>query len=132
VYFVVVDTSALLAVLFQEADADFYAEKLASGDRKLITPFNALEAEIVLEARKGSEGRRELDLLFYHSMIDIVPFDRAMSSLGAEAWRRFGKGNHPAGLNLGDCCAYALSVYTHEPLLFKGEDFAKTDVQAAG
>ena len=128
----IVDTSALLAVLFQEEDAEYYAEKLASGERKLITPFNALEAEIVLEARKGSEGRRELDLLFYHSMIDITPFDRAMTSLAAEAWRRFGKGNHPAGLNLGDCCAYALSVYTQEPLLFKGDDFAKTDVQAAG
>jgi ribonuclease VapC len=128
----VVDTSALLAVLFQEEDGDFYAEKLAITERKLIAPFNALEAEIVLEARKGDEGRRELDLLFYHSMIDIVPFDRAMTSLAAEAWRQFGKGHHPAGLNLGDCCAYALSVYTREPLLFKGDDFDQTDVKAVG
>jgi ribonuclease VapC len=124
----VIDTSALLAILFQEEDADFFSKKLAGDERKIMTPINALEADIVVESRKGEEGRRELDLLFYNGMIDVLPFDTAMRTLAAEAWRRFGRGNHKAALNLGDCCAYALSVYTGKPLLYKKDDFGKTDV----
>lgn len=126
----VVDTSALLAVLFQEEDAEVYAKHLSSGERKLITPFNALEADIVLEARKGGDGKRELDLLLHTCGTEVVPFDHAMRVLAFEAWKKYGKGRHAAGLNLGDCCSYALAVYTGEALLYKGEDFSKTDAAA--
>jgi ribonuclease VapC len=124
----VVDTSALLSVLFQEEDAEYFEEKLAFSEEKYISPFNALEADIVIEARKGSAGRRELELLFYRSQIDVLPFNNALRVLASEAWRRFGKSRHPAGLNLGDCCAYALSRHLCEPLLCKGEDFTQTDI----
>jgi ribonuclease VapC len=123
----VVDTSALLAVLFQEEDAEYFAERFASGERKIMTPFNALEADIVVESRKGGDGKRELDLLMYKSAVEVVPFDHAMRVLAAEAWKKYGKSRHSAGLNLGDCCAYALSMYTREPLLYKGGDFGRTD-----
>lgn len=125
----VVDTSALLSVLFQEEDAEYFEEKLALSEEKYISPFNALEADIVVEARKGSAGRRELELLFYRTQIDVLPFNNAMRVLASEAWCRFGKSRHPASLNLGDCCAYALSRHLNEPLLCKGEDFTRTDVR---
>ncbi|MFP4268520.1 MAG: type II toxin-antitoxin system VapC family toxin [Spirochaetaceae bacterium] len=125
----VIDTSALLAVLFQEGEADAIARLLASDERKIMTPFNALEADIVVEARKGPAGQRELELLLHASGIEILPFTGDMRILAAEAWRCYGKGRHAAGLNIGDCCAYAVSSFFSEPLLFKGEDFSKTDVK---
>jgi ribonuclease VapC len=73
-------------------------------------------------------GGRELDLLLHRARIDVVPFTPEQADLARDAWRRWGKGRHPAGLNFGDCFAYALSRSSGEPLLFKGEDFGKTDV----
>lgn len=127
-FFIVVDTSAILAVLFQEEDAEYFEKKLALSEEKCISPFNALEADIVIEARKGGAGRRELELLFFRSRIDVLPFNNAMRVLASEAWRRFGKSRHPASLNLGDCCAYALARHLNEPLLCKGDDFKQTDI----
>lgn len=83
---------------------------------------------MVVETRLGDRAGRELDLFVHEAGIDIVPVDREQAKIARRAWRRFGKGQHPARLNLGDCFAYALAKTTGEPLLFKGADFAKTDV----
>lgn len=83
---------------------------------------------IVIEAKKGEAGSRELDLLLHRSKIDIVPFDGDQAEVARTAWRKFGKGNHPAGLNFGDCFAYALARTSGERLLFKGQDFIQTDL----
>jgi ribonuclease VapC len=124
----VVDTSAVLAVLFAEEDRELYIKALAGKDRKFMTPLNALEADIVVQARKGEEGHNILERFFYNTEIDVLPFDQTMRKLAFEAWLKFGKGRNPASLNMGDCCAYALSVYLKEPLLYKGNDFSRTDV----
>jgi ribonuclease VapC len=125
---VIIDTSALLSVLFAEDDADYFMHQLATDENKYMTPFNALEADIVVGARKGPDGQRELELLLHHSGIEILPFSNDMRALAAEAWRRYGNGRHPAALNIGDCCAYALAVFLNDTLLYKGGDFARTDV----
>lgn len=91
--------------------------------------FNALESAVVIEARKGEAGGRELDLLLHRARIEIISLNGDPVELALTAWRKYGKGNHPAGLNIGDCCAYALAKYTGEPLLFKGKDFSQTDIQ---
>ncbi len=127
----VIDTSALLAVLFGEPEAETFAHAIASDPKKLISAFSALEAGIVVEAKKGEPGGRELDLLLHRAGIDIVAMDARQYELARAAWRDYGKGRHPAGLNIGDCCSYALSVCSGEPLLFKGDDFTKTDIQPA-
>lgn len=124
----VVDTSALLAVLFAEEDRDLYIKALAGKERKFMTPINALEADIVVQARKGEKGHDILERFFYNTAIDVIPFDQTMRQLAFEAWLKFGKGRNPASLNMGDCCAYALSAYLKEPLLYKGNDFSRTDV----
>jgi ribonuclease VapC len=90
-----------------------------------------LETGIVIEAKKGEAGGRELDLLVHRAHIEVVGMNADQVELARSAWRRFGKGNHPAGLNIGDCCAYALAKYSGEPLLFKGRDFSQTDIPSA-
>ena len=124
----VVDTSAVSAILFGEAEGPVFMQALAGPGRKLMSAFTRLEVSIVVEARKGDAGARALDELLTASGIDTVPFDRGQAELALDAWRRYGKGRHPAGLNLGDCAAYALARFIGEPLLYKGEDFEKTDV----
>jgi len=93
-----------------------------------MSAVTALETAIVIEARKGPPGGRELDLLLHKAQITIVPLQADHGEAGRVAWRSFGKGNHPAGLNFCDCCAYALSRISGEPLLVKGRDFAQTNV----
>jgi ribonuclease VapC len=90
-----------------------------------------LETGIVVEAKKGEAGGRELDLLLHRAQIEIVSMNADQAELARTAWRIYGKGNHPAGLNIGDCCAYALAKYSGEPLLYKGNDFSQTDIQPA-
>ena len=96
-----------------------------------MSAANYLEAAIVLESRRTITVGFELDLVLERTPIDLVPVTVAQAEAARRAWRRFGKGNHPAGLNFGDCFAYALAESTGEPLLFKGRDFALTDVDAA-
>jgi ribonuclease VapC len=127
----VIDTSALIAILFGEPEALSLARAVADESRKLISAFNALETGIVIEARKGEAGGRELDLLLHRAQIEIVAMNADQAELARTAWRKYGKGNHPAGLNIGDCCAYALAKYSGEPLLFKGNDFSQTDIRPA-
>ena len=127
----VIDTSALIAILFGEPEALSFTRAVADDPRKLISAFNALETGIVVEARKGEAGGRELDLLLHRAQIEIVAMNADQAELARTAWRQYGKGNHPASLNIGDCCAYALAKYSGEPLLFKGNDFSQIDIRAA-
>ncbi len=124
----VVDTSAISAILFGEAEGQSFLEALSGPERVFMSAFTRLEASIVVEARKGDAGAHALAELMATSGIDILPFDAGQAELALDAWRRYGKGRHPAGLNLGDCSSYALARFIGEPLLYKGEDFAKTDV----
>ena len=127
----VIDTSALIAILFGEPEALSFTRAIADESRKLISAFNALETGIGIEAKKGESGGRELDLLLHRAQIEIVAMNADQTELARAVWRKYGKGNHPAGLNIGDCCAYALAKYSGEPLLFKGNDFSQTDIRAA-
>jgi ribonuclease VapC len=104
---------------------------IASVGTRLVSAGNALEAGIVIEARLGEVGGRDLDLYLHKLDIEVVAFTPRQVNLARKAYRRFGKGRHPAGLNFGDCMAYALARDTGEPLLFKGNDFTRTDVIAA-
>jgi len=127
----VIDTSALIAILFGEPEALSFTRAVADESRKLISAFNDLETGIVVEARKGEAGGRELDLLLHRAQIEIVAMTADQAELARTAWRKYGRGNHPAGLNIGDCCAYALAKYSGESLLFKGNDFSQTDIRSA-
>jgi len=126
----VIDTSALLAILLEEAEADDFAQAIAGDPKRLVSALTLLEAAVVIHARKGPSGGRELDLLLHTASATIVSFDAEQAALARAAYETFGKGHHPAALNLGDCCSYALSRWSGEPLLFKGNDFSKTDVVA--
>jgi ribonuclease VapC len=127
---VVLDTSALLAILLSESDAPRFEHAIAGATPRLLSAANALEAAIVVEARFGAAGGRELDLLLHAADVDVVPVTREHFEIARDAFRRYGRGRHRAGLNYGDLFAYALSKSSGEPLLFKGEDFARTDVLA--
>jgi len=126
----VIDSSALLAILLGEPEADRFARLVALDPRRLASAVSALETAIVIYARKGPAGVRELDLIIQAGGVTIVSLD-AEQVLGARAaHEKYGKGHHPAALNLGDCCTYALAHSSGQPLLFKGDDFARTDVAA--
>ena len=127
----VLDTSALMAILLGEPGAKALSEAIARDPKRLVSAFSTLETAIVIEAKRGEAGSRELDLLIHKAKIEIVPLNAEQSELARKAWRLYGKGHHPAGLNIGDCCSYALSKYSGEALLFKGDDFTRTDVTPA-
>ena len=127
----IVDTSALLAILFGEPDAARYEEAIASAVPRRMSAVALLEAAMVVEGRGGAQAGQELDALVEKAAIELVPVTPEQTDVARRAWRRFGKGNHPAALNFGDCFAYALASTTGEPLLFKGEDFSQTDIDAA-
>ena len=124
----VLDTSALLVLLLDEPEADAYRAVLEDDETRLVSAATLLETSIVIEARKGEAGGRELDLLVHKAGIDVVPVDAEQVAEARRAYRRFGRGRHAAGLNYGDVFAYALARTSGEPLLFKGDDFSKTDV----
>ena len=126
----VIDSSAIIAVLLNEANAADIARAIEAGSQRLLSAANLLEASIVIESRKGEAGGRELDLLIYRAAIEIVAVDQDQAELARIAWRRFGKGRHPAGLNYGDCFADALARTRQLPLLFQGDDFPRTDIDA--
>ncbi len=127
----ILDTSALLAILFEEPDAEDYRRAIAGAERCLMSVANFFETSMVLEARTGIAGGHELDLFIEEVPILLVAVTPEHAQAARRAWRLFGKGNHPAALNFGDCFSYALAKETREPLLFKGNDFALTDVKAA-
>ena len=127
----IIDTSAILAVLFGETDARRFEQAIASAWPRRMSAAGLLEAAIVVESRGGMAAGHELDRLLARAEIELVPVTREHADAARRAWRRFGKGNHPAGLNFGDCFSYALAELTGEPLLFKGGDFPLTDVHSA-
>ncbi len=127
----VIDTSALVAILFDEPDAHRFRSALERASRRRISAASLLETAIVIEARYGEAGGREFDLLVHKAALEVVPVDAEQAEVARHAWREFGKGHHAAGLNYGDCFAYALAIVSDEPLLFKGTDFARTDVTPA-
>jgi ribonuclease VapC len=122
------DTSAVLAILLDEVERTEFVSLLEQAARRLISAMSVLETAMVLEGRKGAEAGAALDLFLQRASIETVAFDQEQLMMARTAFRRFGKGRHSAGLNFGDCAAYALAQWSGEPLLFKGADFAATDV----
>jgi ribonuclease VapC len=127
----VIDTSAIVAIALNEPEAPDFEWRIANDPIRLISAATILEAAMVIETRFGEAGGSELDLWLHKAGFEVVAVDTDHADLARRAWRRFGKGRHPAGLNFGDCFAYALATLTQEPLLFKGDDFTKTGIQAA-
>ena len=126
----IVDSSALAAVLFGESDSARYLEALASPCRKFMSSVSRLEISIAVEARKGLAGTAALSELFAVAEIEELPFDSSLAEVAFDAWRRWGKGRSSAALNMGDFVSYALSKVLHQPLLYKGNDFSQTDVSS--
>jgi ribonuclease VapC len=127
----IVDSSAVLAILFNESDAETYARALTQADSCRMSAVNFVEAAIVVEAQTKESGSRQFDAFFRRAAIAIEAVTEEQAHLAWQAYTDFGKGRHPAGLNFGDCFAYALAKVTGVPLLFKGEDFKKTDITSA-
>ncbi len=127
----IVDSSAVLAILFGEPDARRHAAAIMTAYPCRMSVANVLEASIALERRGGEAAADDLDTLMERAEIEMVPVTVEHLGAARRAWRRFGKGNHPAALNFGDCFAYALARTTGEPLLFKGNDFVQTDIEPA-
>lgn len=124
----VVDTSALAAILFGEPSRGWLLDHLAEAELREIAAPTVVELGIVVEARLGSRGAVLADHLLGDADIEVVPFTASTAAEALAGWRRFGKGRHPAGLNLGDCFTYALAVETGSTILCTGEDFAATDL----
>ena len=128
----VIDTSAIVAIALNEDDAADIERLIADDPIRLISAATVLEATMAIETRLGDAGGRELDLWLVKIGAEIVAVDATQADAARRAWRRYGRGRHAASLNYGDCFSYALAVTRSEPLLFKGEDFAKTDVSRSG
>lgn len=124
----IIDTSVLIAILINEPETEQLIAALEKEETRLISAVSMVEASIVILNRKGEAGLRELDNLVSEAGINIVPVDQEQSMLARTAYIQFGKGRHPAKLNFGDCFSYALAVAQQQALLFKGDDFNKTDV----
>jgi len=127
---IVVDTSAIIAITLHETDADRFLTAVSTADEACIAAPNALELEIVLRSKTGPDGpsaRRVLQDL----AIETIPFSLEHLAEAIDAFGTFGRGRHPAQLNFGDCFAYALAKTLNAPLLFKGDDFARTDIPSA-
>ncbi|MCB8839633.1 type II toxin-antitoxin system VapC family toxin [Aurantimonas sp. VKM B-3413] len=127
----VVDTSALLAILQREPEREGFLAAMAMASRRLISTASAVETSMVVLSRSGEEGLRILDGLFGGLQIEKIPVTEDQVAMAVDAFRRFGKGRHAAALNFGDCFSYALAKATGEPLLFKGDDFSRTDLLPA-
>ena len=124
----VVDTSALLAILLDEPERRAFNEAIDAAESRVMSAASFVEVSIVIESRFGAEGLRDLDLFIERAGIEIVAVDSEQAHMARRAFSRFGKGRHRAGLNYGDCFSYALAMVLGEPLLYKGDDFPHTDV----
>lgn len=125
----VIDTSAFLAILQDEPDRRSFTEAIAAAAVRRTSAATFLEASMVLQSRFGAEGVQRLDSLLESARIEVMAVDPAQARIARRAFTDFGKGRHPAGLNYGDCFAYALARHLGEPLLCKGDDFARTDLE---
>jgi len=127
----VIDTSAVVAILEDEPERARFIRLLAADEIRLLSAVSRVECTCVVEGRRRDAGRAELELFLREAVIEIAPVTADQAGIACEAFRRFGRGRHPAGLNIGDTFAYALAKATGEPLLFKGGDFARTDIASA-
>jgi ribonuclease VapC len=127
----VVDTSALVAILFDEPEAERFGRALAAAPLRLLSAITRVELSFVIEGRKRDAGRADLERLLQHGAFEVVSVTPQQTGIAIDAFRRFGKGRHRAGLNIGDCFSYALAMSTGGPLQFKGDDFSHTDVRSA-
>jgi ribonuclease VapC len=127
----VIDTSALVAIFLGEPERTALLDSILQAETRLLSAANALETGMVLEARRGEAAGREFDLFLVKAKVELVPVDGEQVEIARSAWRKYGKGRHAAGLNFGDCLAYALAKFSGQKLLAKGEDFRFTDVELA-
>ena len=127
----IVDTSALVSILNQEAEAERLARAIAAASERMLSAANLVETGIVMQVRRGDDADRDLDLLLAKLKIDIIPVSGKQANLARRAFQHYGRGRHPAKLNFGDCFAYALAKDSSAPLLFKGKDFSQTDIMIA-
>ena|ERR1019366_4197402 len=127
----ILDTSALAAIFFGEPEVDLYTQIIHDAERCPISAANFVELSMVIESQIGPDASRQCDVFFRRAEILIEPVTVEHAHLARQAFIDFGKGRHPPKLNFGDCFAYALAKAAGEPLLFKGEDFSKTDIRAA-
>jgi ribonuclease VapC len=125
----VIDTSALVAILQNEPERRQFNEAIEAAEVRSMSTASFVETSIILESRFGADGVRDLDLFIGKAQIALAPVDADHAHLARDGFRKYGKGRHPAGLNYGDCFSYALARSQDEPLLFKGKDFSKTDVE---
>jgi ribonuclease VapC len=126
----VIDTSAVIACLFGESERASFVSAIGTDSVRLISVVGVVEASLVILGRKRARGLADLQVFLDDGEIERVPVDGRQAEAAIEAFRQFGKGRHPARLNIGDCFAYALAKTTGEPLLYKGRDFAQTDIVA--
>ncbi len=127
----ILDTSAVLAIVLGEPGFEVFVDAIASAPSCRISAASFVEASILTESRIGDQGIRQCDSFFRTSRISVEPVTEDQALLARQGYSDYGKGRHPAGLNFGDCFAYALAKATGEPLLFKGQDFSQTDIQPA-
>jgi ribonuclease VapC len=127
----VIDTSVIVSIMLEEEGSEEFLLKLGEADSRKISAISYMEASMVLITKRGEGVEKILDTMLAEGQIAIVPVSVVQAQIAREAFRRFGKGRHPAGLNFGDCFSYALAKHTGEPLLFKGDDFRRTDITPA-
>ena len=124
----VLDTSAILAILQDEPERRRFNEAIEAAETRSLSTASFVECSMILESRYGADGVRDLDLFIAKARVSLVAVDEEQADLARQAFRKYGKGRHPAGLNFGDCFSYALAQSLNEPLLFKGTDFPQSDV----
>ena len=124
----VIDTSALVAILQNEPERGELTSAIEEAESRVMSAVSFVETSMVIESRYGSDGRRDLDLLVSKARLELVSVDTNQAQIARDAFSRYGKGRHPARLNLGDCFSYALAKALDEPLLCKGTDFKRTDI----
>lgn len=127
----VIDTSALVAIFLNEPERNHFLKKIIQADKRFVSAATVVEAGIVLEARQGPAVSRDFDLFLHEAGIEIVSVDDTQATQARSAFRQYGKGRHPAGLNFGDCFTYALAVVSGEPILAKGDEFRRANLQVA-
>jgi len=128
---VVIDSSALVALALEEPEAQRLLAAIISTEMRQVSSFSVLETSLVLSSRKGAPGQAIFDSLLEFLRIEVMPLTLDQVRVARHAWTQFGKGRHPAALNIGDCCSYALARVSGFPLLCKGQDFPKTDLPLA-
>ncbi len=125
----VIDSSVVIAILLNEPEAEYFIKLLIDADSLYISAVSIVESSMVIEYKKGEQGAIQYDALLKTFAPAVVAFDDQQAILARTAWRKYGKGRHPAKLNFGDCCSYATAKHLNQPLLYKGNDFSQTDIE---